>query len=109
MPLSDYAFNYWPPYAAGGAYVLSRSALFDLHYGSMFTKRIFIEDAFLGIVAKKVRIDPVHCPGFNVHGKTPYSEHDSADSFRNIIASHGYNDPEELKRVWYQQKKLGYA
>jgi len=31
------------------------------------------------------------------------------DSFRNIIASHGYNDPEELQRTWYQQKKLGYA
>lgn len=38
VTLEDYPWHMWPPYVTGGAFILSREALNDLYYVSMFTK-----------------------------------------------------------------------
>nr|CAG4637825.1 EOG090X07IA [Chydorus sphaericus] len=105
VSLSEYPFHLWPPYVTAGAYVLSRSALYDLHYGSSYTQYFRFDDVFLGLVARKARIDPIHCPEF-YFWKKPYS---NPQSYRHVIASHGYHEPAELVKIWSQQKSLGFA
>ena len=105
VSLAEYPYHLWPPYVTAGAYILSRQTLLDLHYGSQFTQYFRFDDVFLGLVARKARIEPVHCPQF-YFWKKPYS---SSSSYRHVIASHGYSDPDELKRVWSEQKSAGNA
>lgn len=38
VTLEDYPWHMWPPYVTGGAFILSREALNELYYVSMFTK-----------------------------------------------------------------------
>lgn len=108
VSLDEYPYDLWPPYVTAGAYVLSRSALVDLHYGSFFTQYFRFDDVFLGLVARKARIEPVHCSEF-YFWKKPHSFSSGASAYRDVIASHGYGHPEELRQFWVQQKTAGFA
>nr|CAG4641751.1 EOG090X07IA [Eurycercus lamellatus] len=107
VSLAEYPYHLWPPYVTAGAYVLSRSALLDLHYGSAYTQYFRFDDVFLGLVARKASIQPLHCPHF-YFWKKPYSS-SNPRSYRHVIASHGFHDPTELVHVWSRQKSAGYA
>nr|CAG4637065.1 EOG090X07IA [Ceriodaphnia reticulata]SVE72983.1 EOG090X07IA [Ceriodaphnia reticulata] len=104
VSLNEYPYHLWPPYVTAGAYVVSREALLNLHYGSYYTKYFQFDDIFLALVALKVNIDPVHCPEF-YFWKKGYS----LTGYRDVIASHGYGDPDELRSVWNEQKAIGHA
>lgn len=104
VTLSEYPFSKYPPYVTAGAYVLSYPALEDMYYTSLFTKHFKFDDVYLGIVAKKCKIFPFHNEHF-YFWKEPYSK----EAYANVIASHGYNDPEELKMVWEEQRSSGHA
>nr|CAG4650206.1 EOG090X07IA [Sida crystallina] len=104
VPLEEYPFHLWPPYATAGAFIVSRQALLDLYYASFFTRLFRFDDIYLGLVARKAGIDPQHCSEFH-YWKKDYS----ISGYRYVIASHGYHDPDELKRVWNQQKSAGNA
>lgn len=100
----EYKYNIWPPYITAGAYILSRKSLPDLFYASFFTQFLRFDDVFLGLVAQKAHIRPQHSSEF-YFWKKKYSALD----YKNVIASHGYHNPEELFDVWQEQKKLGHA
>lgn len=104
VSLKEYPYHLWPPYVTAGAYVVSRSALLDLHYGSFYTKYFQFDDIFLALVALKINIEPVHCSEFYFWKKN-YSKL----GYRDVIASHGYGDPDELRSVWNEQKSAGHA
>ncbi|KAJ1521242.1 hypothetical protein ONE63_002927 [Megalurothrips usitatus] len=103
VPLSEYPYHLWPPYVTAGAFTLSKEAVVDLFYGSMYTKHFRFDDIYLGLVAKKVGIEPYHCSEFHFY-KKPYDIH----SYRHVVASHGF-EPEELVRVWNEQRSAGFA
>lgn len=100
VSLDEYRWNKWPPYVTAGAYVLSNKSMKVMYIASLFVKHFRFDDIYLGIVAKKVGITPVHCPNFHFY-KKKYSRED----YRSVIASHGYGDHDELVRVWYEQNK----
>lgn len=104
MPLEEYPYHLWPPYVTAGAYIVSREALLSLHYGSFYTKYFQFDDIFVGLVALKVNIEPFHCQEFYFWKKS-YSK----SGYRDVIASHGYGNPDELRRVWHEQKSAGHA
>jgi hypothetical protein len=64
-------------------------------------------------VAKKLDIEPFHCPDFHFY-KQPYN---SVNSYRYVVASHGFDDPQELVTLllqavlsdWYQNWKKYHA
>jgi hypothetical protein len=56
-------------------------------------------------VAKKLEIEPFHCPEFNFYKKA----YTSVNSYRYVVASHGFSDPNELERIWNKQKENGNA
>ncbi|KAB0804850.1 hypothetical protein PPYR_01820 [Photinus pyralis] len=104
VSLQEYAFHMWPPYVTAGAYIVSLSALFDMYFGSMYTKHFRFDDVYLGIIAKKIPLEPFHCEHFHFY-KHKYSD----DNYRFTIASHGYKSSLELSQVWNQQKSIGNA
>jgi hypothetical protein len=104
VTLEEYPYTLWPPYATAGAFIVSRQALFDLYYASFYTRFFRFDDVFLGLVARKVGIDPLHCSQF-YFWKKDYS----IDGYRYVIASHGYDDTGELRHVWNEQKSAGNA
>lgn len=59
----------------------------------------------MGIVALKAGIEPLHSEEFYFHKAAYYGPH----SYRYVIASHGYNQPDELIRVWTEIRAAGHA
>lgn len=100
----EYKYNMWPPYITAGAYIVSRRTLLDLYYASLFTQFLRFDDVFLGLVAQKAHIGLRHSSEF-YFWKKKYT----ALGYKNVIASHGYSDPQELFSIWEEQKKLGHA
>nr|CAD7415580.1 unnamed protein product [Timema poppensis] len=102
--LSEYPYHLWPPYVTAGAYILSHDALVDMYYGSLYTQHFRFDDIYLGLVAKKVDLEPFHCSEFYFY-KKEYNVY----SYRYVIASHGFSDPDELLRIWNEQRSAGNA
>ncbi|XP_044729452.1 beta-1,3-galactosyltransferase brn [Chrysoperla carnea] len=104
ITLDEYPYNMWPPYVTAGAFILSKEALFDMYYASFYTKHFRFDDIYLGIVAMKADIEPFHCEEFYFY-KKQYTVY----NYRFVVASHGYEDTNELLRVWNEQKSAGNA
>lgn len=104
ISLDVYPYSEWPPYITAGAYVLSRKSLEELYLASIYTYSFPFDDVFLGMVAKKAGIKQLHHKEFYYYKKL-YSPED----YKWVIASHGFDDPEELQRVWSEQRAAGNA
>ncbi|XP_011504271.1 PREDICTED: beta-1,3-galactosyltransferase brn isoform X2 [Ceratosolen solmsi marchali] len=104
VSLKEYPYNMWPPYITAGVYILSKEALMDMYYASMYTKYFRFDDIFLGIAARKVDIEPFHCDEFHFY-KKDYTKY----NYKYVISSHGYSNPDELLAVWNEQKAMGNA
>jgi len=105
VSLEEYPFHLWPPYVTAGAYVLSRAALIDFYYGSYFVKRFRFDDVYMGILAKKLGIEPFNSEEFYFERKPVVA----AVDYRYVVASHGFGNPRELEAVWNNQKMAGNA
>uniref|UniRef100_A0A131XUF2 Hexosyltransferase n=1 Tax=Ixodes ricinus TaxID=34613 RepID=A0A131XUF2_IXORI len=104
LSLSEYPYSRFPPYVTAGAFVLSQPALKDLYRVARYTRQFRFDDIFLGIVALKARLMPLHSDAFRFWGKPS----DRGD-FVGLIAAHGFQDPVELVRVWEQQRGYNQA
>lgn len=102
VSLDEYPWNRWPDYVTAGAYILSNRSMKTMYVASLFVKHFRFDDIYLGIVAKKVGIKPLHCPNFYYY-KKKYTK----DGYKDVIASHGFGSHEELLRVWYEQNGEG--
>lgn len=104
VSLSEYPYDFFPPYVTAGSFVLSNKVLKKFYYTSFYTQHFRFDDIYLAILAKKLEIAPLHNDNF-YFDKKPYSVH----GYQYVVASHGYSDPDELQRVWEQQKGVGNA
>jgi len=105
VSIEEYPFDKYPPYATAGAYVLSSAALTKFYHASLFVKVYIFDDVYMGMLARKLGVEPFHSAQFWFHRKQPYKVND----FRYTVASHEFPDPAELERVWNQQKQAGNA
>ncbi|XP_050070143.1 beta-1,3-galactosyltransferase brn [Anopheles maculipalpis] len=105
VSLDEYPWDMWPTYVTAGAFLLSHEALFEMYYVSMYTKHFRFDDIFLGIVAMKAGIEPLHSEEFYFH-KAPYL---GPQSYKYVLATHGYDEPAELTKVWNEIRASGYA
>ncbi|XP_076064361.1 beta-1,3-galactosyltransferase brn-like isoform X2 [Oratosquilla oratoria] len=104
ISLAEYPYSHWPPYVTAGAYIVSRTSLEKIYFGSIYTYHFRFDDIFIGMAAKKAGLVPLHNSEFYFHRKT-YSK----DNFKWVIACHDFNDPYELQRVWNEQRAIGNA
>lgn len=104
VSLEEYPYHMWPPYVTAGAYILSREALLDMYFTSFYTKHFRFDDIYLGLLAHKAKIEPFHSDEFYFYKKSY-----SPKEYTFVIASHGFDDPGEMLRIWTEQKSLGNA
>lgn len=104
ISLAEYPFSRYPPYVTGGCFLLNNRTVADLHYASLYTQKFKYDDVYLGILAHKMDIKLVHNPHIYFYKYAYHSE-----EYHSVIASHGYSYPEELIRVWSEQKAAGCA
>lgn len=63
------------------------------------------DDIYLGIVALKSEIEPLHSDEFYFY-KAEYTD---PQSYKYVVASHGYDKSDDMIRIWTQQRANGYA
>ncbi|XP_055852734.1 beta-1,3-galactosyltransferase brn [Episyrphus balteatus] len=105
VSLAEYPFHMWPPYVTAGAFILSREALFEMYFASMYVQHFRFDDVYLGLVALKAKIELHHCEEFYFHRPTysgPYS-------YRYVVATHGFEDSKELIKTWTECRSAGHA
>lgn len=102
ISLEEYPWHMWPTYVTAGAFVLSREALFDMYYTSFFTKHFRFDDIYLAIVAMKAQIEPLHSNEF-------YFQRTDVLENKYVVASHGFDNPTELVRIWNKMRSKGLA
>ena len=105
ISLEEYPYHKFPPYVSAGAYILSNVALKKFYFATYFVKKFRFDDVYLGIVAKKLNIEPFHSDEFWFYRKYPYN----LKEFRYTIASHEFSNSREMEKVWNQQKQSGNA
>ncbi|KAK3089473.1 hypothetical protein FSP39_003891 [Pinctada imbricata] len=93
----DYPFDRWPPYIAGGAFVTSSRVTQMLHFAFPFVKYLGIDDAYLGIVSKKLGLRLTTWNGFMMN--TPKRTHTKLN-YRRIVAYHRIDEPQKMYTVW---------
>ncbi|KAM7294201.1 beta-1,3-galactosyltransferase brn-like [Ixodes scapularis] len=104
VSLSEYPFNRYPPFPVGGSIVMSMPALIELYHMARYTRQFRLDDVFLGIVARKVGLRPMHSDKFRDKNQPKLPE-----DFVGIVAAHGVYDKYHMVQIWEQQKRLGHA
>ena len=96
--------NYFALLSPAGGYVMSNNAVKDFYYASYFVKRFKFDDVYLGLISKKIEIEPFHSDEFHFYHK-PYT----IKGYQYVVGSHGFSDPKVLEKVWNKQKEAGNA
>ncbi|XP_052090833.1 beta-1,3-galactosyltransferase 5-like [Mytilus californianus] len=98
----DYPEKTWPPYLSGGSMVMAMSVAKLLKEQIPYTKPLFIDDVFLGIVAKSLNIE--------LWNERKFSVSYVPDRLGYLFSAHRYGSPKNLisewKRVRCNHKKL---
>ena len=92
-----YSGKYFPPYCSGGGYVLSSDIVPLMYEEALKTAFIPIDDAYQGILAKKVGVVPQYNGGFKNWGEK--SDTCSLKN-ENLMTIHGFKDPKAMHEVW---------
>jgi len=102
ITLEDYPYERYPPYITGGAFLMNNRTVSDVYYASLYTKRFAFDDVYLGILAWKMGIRLIHNDEMVCNREEPKEN-------PKLIASHGFKDPEEMAKVWFEEKRKGRA
>lgn len=101
ISLKDYPYNKFPPYIAAGFFILSRETAGYFYVASKVLKYFKFDDIYIGLLAKKLEIEPQNMP--NVYFYQPSFSVDFYSKY--VLASHGFN-PKKLEASWKQIENL---
>ncbi|XP_054766645.2 uncharacterized protein LOC129273609 [Lytechinus pictus] len=92
-----YSGRYFPPYCSGGGYIISTDVVPPMYEQALKTAFIPIDDAYQGILAKKVGVVPQYNGGFKNWGE----KSDTCSLRREeLMTIHGFKDPDAMHEVW---------
>lgn len=89
----EYPHEFYPTYPAGGAIIMSMTIAQLLKAEFPYVRYIHIDDAYLGIVAMKLKIQMQNDKRFTNSYTQPLH-------LKNIFASHGYSGAKNLLEKW---------
>uniref|UniRef100_UPI00398F2BD0 N-acetyllactosaminide beta-1,3-N-acetylglucosaminyltransferase 4-like n=1 Tax=Pristiophorus japonicus TaxID=55135 RepID=UPI00398F2BD0 len=95
IPFFLYGNEHYPPYAGGGGYLLSGTSIHKLYQASKSEKLFPIDDAFVGICARRAKIEGVSHAGFRTHGNIPYDP----CIYKGLMLVHRVT-ANELRLIW---------
>ncbi|XP_072461940.1 UDP-GlcNAc:betaGal beta-1,3-N-acetylglucosaminyltransferase 7-like [Notamacropus eugenii] len=102
VPRPLYNRSFYPPYVAGGGYLLSRRVAHRLHVASQSLELYPIDDVFLGMCLRVLPMSPTPHPGFKSFGIAPSGKsplNRDPCVFRSMMMVHRLQ-PEELLEMW---------
>jgi hypothetical protein len=97
ISLEDYPYSKFPPYVSAGCYLLSQQSSKLFYIASKIVKRFKFDDIYMGILAYKLDVTPMHMDNVYYHAPSYYPSMYANE----IVAAHGFS-PEELARMWAQ-------
>lgn len=89
----QYSNNYYPSYLAGGAILTSIDIVRKFNIAFPYVKHLYIDDAYLGVVAKLLDITLQHDTRFSLYYVSPRE-------LVNLFCSHGYGSRGSLLSGW---------
>nr|XP_043900722.1 lactosylceramide 1,3-N-acetyl-beta-D-glucosaminyltransferase A [Solea senegalensis] len=96
VPYDLYPWPSYPDYTAGAGYVVSGDVVAKIYHATLLLKSsIYIDDVFMGICAKAMRVSPQEHVHFSGEGKAPYHP----CIYDRMITSHGHTDVHSLWRT----------
>jgi hypothetical protein len=87
---SEYPFDFWSPYLSGGSILANVQVVQRLALAIPYVRFVWIDDAFIGIVASKIDVKLIHEPGFACSGRI------DPDDINGYLSSHGYSNSLDL-------------
>ncbi|XP_033760321.1 beta-1,3-galactosyltransferase brn-like [Pecten maximus] len=87
LTFSQYPYDYFPPYVGGGAYIVSHDVARRFAASFPYVQFLGIDDAYLGIVAKKLDIHPIYDPHFDTTKRSAFARecsHSSLELANNL-------------------------
>ena len=100
ISLREYPFSRYPAYITAGAILLNQETLQKMYTASKFTKHFKFDDIFVGLCARKARVQPTHSEFIQMWPQ--------GGDMKDVIAAHGFADS-ELEEVWMDAYKNRYA
>ncbi|XP_022086317.1 beta-1,3-galactosyltransferase 1-like [Acanthaster planci] len=98
MPKKLFPHPVYPPYVAGGGYVLSNDVVRNVFEKSLGTRYLPIEDVFVGVCLKLLNVQPIGNKDFYLR-PIKYSR----KRYKTLITSHGIS-PAEMHGIWNDQQ-----
>ncbi|KAF7250161.1 hypothetical protein EG68_09181 [Paragonimus skrjabini miyazakii] len=91
----EYPFSFCPPYPTGGMIMLSMPLVKRLSVEMRYVPYITLDDVFLGLVLRKIRIGPKHVPDI-------YLNHSDSSvlSKEQLISAQRFRDQQHITRSW---------
>lgn len=95
VPLDEYPYSRYPPYVSAGCYLMSVQSVRLFYMASKLIELFRLDDIYMGILAHKLDVKPVHVD--NIHFYAPKY---SPELFSNsVIAAHQF-EPDKLEEIW---------
>ena len=94
----QYRGKFYPPYCSGGGYVISGSTIPAMYEAAQRTSIIPIDDAYHGILAKRIGVPITHNSAFKVFGSEGKNMHKCF--LQESMVSHKYGTADSLRKAW---------
>ncbi|XP_033736747.1 lactosylceramide 1,3-N-acetyl-beta-D-glucosaminyltransferase B-like [Pecten maximus] len=91
----EYSFSTYPNYVFGGFIILSMRTVVEMYTIIPYTKTIVMEDVYVGILASRLGIVPIHTDLVDV-----YVTYSNSEKFKTLMASHFYKSSAMLRKAW---------
>jgi hypothetical protein len=101
ISLKDYPYHKFPPFVAAGCYILTRESAELFFMASKLIELFKFDDIYMGILAHKLDIKPIHIDSVHFWAPTYYP----SVYAREVIAAHKFSN-KELAKIWSQIGKF---